>query len=171
MVLFAIVAFVALSIYTKSFSPLDTVVYKKGGHKLSIEYCRPFKKDRVIFGELIPYDQPWRTGANEATLFETKKDISIGGNVLPAGKYSLWTIPGENAWVVIFNKSYGQWGIKMDGDANFDPKNDALRVPVSVIKTDNVFEQFTIAFEEAGKTLEMVMMWDQTMIAVPILLN
>ena len=166
-----IIAFIALSIYTKSFSPLESVTFTKGDHELLIEYCRPYKNDRVIFGELIPYDQPWRTGANEATLFETKEDISIGGNILEAGKSSLWTIPGENAWVVIFNKSYGQWGIKMDGGANFDPKNDTLRVPVSVIKTDTVFEQFTIAFEEAGKNLEMVMMWDQTMIAVPIILN
>src|SRR6056297_2810384 len=86
---------------TKSYSPEDTVTYQKDDLTLEVFYNRPYKKDRQIFGGLVPYGEVWRTGANEATTFFTSKDILVDGSLLPAGEYTLWTIPMESSWKVI----------------------------------------------------------------------
>src|ERR1700675_3642107 len=96
-------------------SPPATATGKVMGATITINYSSPAVKGRKIWGGLVPYDKVWRTGANEATIFETSKDIKIGGKTLKAGKYSLYTKPGEKEWQVIFNSQTGQWGIKMDG--------------------------------------------------------
>src|SRR5215213_4999873 len=116
--------------HEKSFSPEEQISYEQRDLKIKVLYNRPYKKGRQIFGGLVPFGEVWRTGANEATTFETNKDISFEGKTLRKGKYSLWTIPTETTWTVIFNTEYGQWGIGPDGKANRDPKRDALSLAV-----------------------------------------
>ena len=152
----------------KSFSPEDQIVFEQGDLRISVFYNRPFKKGRDIFGELVPYDEVWRTGANEATTFETNKPLNIEGKVLNPGKYSLWSIPGEESWTIIFNSEHGQWGINSQGEVNRDPSRDVLKVNVLPVQQEQQFEQFTIAFEETGEDFEMVLIWDKTLVAVPM---
>lgn len=115
----------------------------------------------------MPYGQVWRTGANEATTFETDKDLTFEGKILRRGKYSLWTIPRPDTWTIIFNSEYGQWGINSKGEPNRDPARDVLTVDVPAMTQDRVVEQFTVTFESVGDDVEMVLMWDKTLVAVP----
>lgn len=152
---------------TKSLSPEEEVVYTDGDLKLSVSYNRPYKRNREIFGGLVPYGKVWRTGANEATVFRTNKTIVIEGKKLNPGAYSLWTIPDSVTWTVIFNSESGQWGINHKGQANRNPSLDVFSIPVHAVKQERVFEQFTIAFEKVGEEAEMVLLWDNTVVAVP----
>ncbi|TXH24256.1 MAG: DUF2911 domain-containing protein [Cyclobacteriaceae bacterium] len=152
---------------TKSLSPEEEVSYSEGDLTIHVLYNRPSKRGRKIFGELVPYGKVWRTGANEATTFETDKPIKIAGKILPVGKYSLWTIPDSTAWTVIFNSEYGQWGINHTGEANRNPANDVLTVSILAVNQERTFEQFTIAFEKVDEEAEMVLLWDNTVVAVP----
>ena len=135
---------------------------------ISVVYNRPYKKGREIFGALVPYNAVWRTGANEATVFDTNKDLIIKGTVLKAGKYTLWTVPDKDTWTVIFNSEFGQWGINSKGEANRNPDRDVLTIEVPVSYHETSIEQFTISFEKVGDDAEMVMLWDTTVVAVPI---
>jgi len=153
---------------TKSASPEEGVSFSQGDLKIEVRYNRPSKKGRDIFGGLVPYGKVWRTGANEATTFETNKDIQIDGKNLRAGKYTLWTIPEEENWTIIFNSEVGQWGINSSGEANRSAENDVLQIVVHSVKQDRVFEQFTISFEKTGEEADMVLIWDKTLVAVPI---
>ena len=168
-VIAAIVAFIGFIQLknTKSFSPEDEVIFTQGDLRIKVFYNRPSKKGRQIFGGLVPYNQVWRTGANEATTFETNKDLQIEGNTLRAGKYSLWTIPRETTWTIIFNSEYGQWGLNSKGEANRNPERDVLKVDLHALQQEREFEQFTIAFEKTGEDAEMVLMWDTTLVSVP----
>lgn len=157
--------------HEKSFSPEEHISFKQDKLQISVFYNRPFKKGRTIFGELVPFNEVWRTGANEASTFETNQDIKIEGRTLRKGKYTLWTIPGQETWKVIFNAEYGQWGIRADGQANRDPHRDVLSVDVHPVQSEREFEQFTISFEKVGEDLEMVLIWDKTLVAVPISFN
>ncbi len=152
---------------TKSFSPEEHVVFHQDDLTIKVFYNRPYKKDREIFGKLVPYGKVWRTGANEATTFETTKDLTIEGKVLRKGKYSLWTIPQEETWTIIFNTEHGQWGINSDGEANRKPELDALSVVVRAFQQGKEFQQFTIAFDMTGEEAEMVLIWDTTLVAMP----
>lgn len=152
----------------KSLSPEDQVAFHQGDLEIKVFYNRPYKKDREIFGALVPFDKVWRTGANEATTFESNKDIKVNGKKLKAGKYSLWTIPGKDSWKIIFNSEYGQWGINSKGEANRSGQLDVLQVEVAPVEQDQTFEQFTIAFEKAGDEAEMVLAWDKTLVSIPI---
>jgi hypothetical protein len=165
----AIVAFIGFMQLknTKSFSPEEEVVFEQGDLSIKVFYNRPSKKGREIFGGLVPYDTVWRTGANEATTFETNRDLVIEGQTLKAGKYSVWTIPRENIWTIIFNSEHGQWGVNSKGEPNRNPELDVLKVEVRAVQQDQVFEQFTIAFEESGQDVEMVMIWDRTVVSMP----
>jgi len=153
--------------HKKSFSPEDQIEYKQDGLEVRVFYNRPYKKGRDIFGSLVPFDKVWRTGANEASTFETNKDLSFEGQTLKKGKYTLWSIPGQDVWTVIFNSEYGQWGIGPDGEANRDPNRDVLKINVQPVQTQREFEQFTISFEKVGEEAEMVLIWDKTLVAVP----
>ncbi|MDX1628451.1 MAG: DUF2911 domain-containing protein [Fulvivirga sp.] len=165
-----VLALVGLRVYTKQFSPVDEVVYKQDNTIIKVQYSRPYKKGRDVFGSLVPYGETWRTGANEATIFTSSKDLLIKGKkVLPAGSYSLFTVPNEDTWEIIFNKETGQWGIEpFSGKANRDPEKDVLKVTVNALKTPDVFEQFTISFEKMGEEIEMILMWDQTLVVLPL---
>lgn len=151
----------------KSFSPEDAAVFTSEKLRVRVLYNRPSKKGRTIYGGLVPYDKVWRTGANESTTFETNQPLTVDGKKLPAGKYSLWTIPGATKWSIIFNGQHGQWGINSKGEPNRDAALDVLTVEVKPLTQEQVFEQFTIAFEKVGDDAEMVLLWDQTLVAVP----
>jgi hypothetical protein len=153
--------------HTKSFSPEDEVFYDDGDLKIRVFYNRPYKKNREIFGGLVPFDEVWRTGANEATTFETNRPISIEGKRLNPGKYTLWTVPDSVTWTVIFNSEYGQWGVDHNGEANRNPNRDVLNIPVHAVTQSREFEQFTITFEKMDGDAEMVLLWDKTVVAVP----
>ena len=99
-------------------SPATTATGKAGGADITINYSSPSVKGRTVWGELVPYGKVWRAGANEATTFETTKDITVEGKQLPAGKYSLFAVPGQNEWQIIFNSQTGQWGTQHDAAKN-----------------------------------------------------
>lgn len=163
------VAFIFWRNQVKSLSPEDGVDYAEGDLKVHVYYNRPFKKGRVIFAEngLVPFGKVWRTGANEATSFETNKTLSFQGKELKPGKYSLWTIPNAQSWTVIFNSDYPSWGINFNGTANHDPKKDIVSVEAPVSLTETEIEQFTISIEKTGGEMELIFMWDKTVVAVP----
>lgn len=152
---------------TKSKSPEEEVVFEDGTVTVKVFYNRPYKKGRTIFGGLVPFKKVWRTGANEATTFETTRTLSFDGKKLGPGKYSLWTVPDSLTWTIIFNSESGQWGINYKGEANRNPDLDVLSIPVSATNQDQVFEQFTIAFDKMGDEAEMVLLWDKTVVSVP----
>lgn len=156
------VAFVGLKTFTKSKSPAETAKFDQNGLTVQVDYCRPYKKGREIFGKLLPYGEVWRTGANEATIFDVKQDIKVGDKTLKAGKYTLWTIPNADKWTIILNSETGQWG------TNYDEKKDVLRVDVPVGKSVEMMEQFKIDFAAATTGAEMVLRWDNTEVKVPI---
>lgn len=161
-------AYYSLNIKTKSYSPEETTVFQRDDLKLEVFYNRPYKKNREIFGGLVPYGEVWRTGANEATTFTTNKDLLVDGSLLPAGKYTLWTIPGETSWKVIFNSQMYPWGITLDKVASRLPQYDVLTLEVPVNRLHNSLEQFTIFFQEANEFILMILAWDQTAVHVPM---
>ena len=169
LILVVVVTAIILYKKTKSFSPESDAGYDDGDLKISVFYNRPFKKGRVIFGGLVPYGKTWRTGANEATVFETSKDLMIMGKKLLKGKYSLWTVPNEQSWSVVFNSTIPSWGIDVmkNGEAARDTNTDVVVVDVPVMITQKEFEQFTISVDNTDEMLELVFAWDKTIVAVP----
>jgi len=161
-----IVAFKIIQWQTKKASPEDTVIFKKNDLRLEVFYNRPSKRNRVIFGGLVPYSKVWRTGANEATTFETNKDLFIAGKTLKAGKYTLWTIPEENYWLVIFNHKMYPWGVNRDEIAQREPDYDVLQVKALIEPQVAATEMFTIRLED-NPTTAISFTWDKTRVAVP----
>jgi hypothetical protein len=157
-----LIGFLALRSWTKSKSPEAVAQIDQNGVAVKVDYCQPYKKDRKIFGGLVPYGEVWRTGANEATLIEFEQDVVVAGQPLDEGEYSLWTIPSEGDWIVIFNRETGQWG------TDYDQTQDALRVPVRTRKRNDVAEQFFISFAPQERGTDMVLAWDKTEAIVPI---
>lgn len=142
-------------------SPPATATGKVGAATITINYSSPSVKGRKVWGELVPYGKAWRAGANEATIFETDKDIMVEGKKLPAGKYSLFAIPDEKEWKFIFNSETGQWGIKRTGEANHDPAKDVLTVSAKPTKS-SMAEKLLYEVNKSG----IVLKWENT--AVPI---
>ena len=115
----------------KRVSPPVTASGNVNGVNITMDYSSPAVKGRKIWGDLVPYGKVWRAGANEATLITIDKDVQVEGKALPAGKYSLYAIPGETEWIIIINSATGQWGINTgDGTTTEDPAKDVLRVTV-----------------------------------------
>lgn len=135
-------------------SPRAKVTGKAGNATISMDYGQPAVKGRKIFGDLVPYGKVWRTGANEATVFETDGDIKVDGKTLPKGKYGLFTIPGEKEWVVIFNKTWNQWG-----SFRYKQEEDVLRVTVPAKSAPAMTESMTFKVD-GGK---LWFMWDNAM--------
>jgi Protein of unknown function (DUF2911) len=160
------IGFQILQSQTKKASPEATVKFSKNGAEISVFYCRPAKKGREIFGGLVPFGEVWRTGANEASTFSTSKALNIGGKTLPAGKYTLWTIPQKDKWTVIFNSKDYDWGVSFGGVASRDAAADALTVDVPVEVLPASQELFTISFDDA--TSAMLLAWDTTSVRVPL---
>ena len=170
MLLMMFVVWPILKTNTKKISPEQNITYSQGDLELHAFYSSPSKKGRTIFGELVPYNEVWRTGANEATTFTTNKDLLIDGKELPKGTYTLWTIPGETSWQVIFNSEMYGWGVKFtDQTASRDPKYDKVVATVSSSKSLTITENFTISFSGVGENNLMILAWDT--IVVPVLLQ
>lgn len=160
-------AFRYLQSQTKKASPESTLSFEAGGSSIEVFYNRPSKKGRAIFGELVPFGKTWRTGANEATTFSTSGPLSIGGQTLPAGKYTLWTVPEADRWTVIWNSKMYPWGVSMKGEASREAEFDVLKAEVPVKTLPEPVEMFTIAFEQDSIAF-MTLSWDRTQVRVPI---
>lgn len=124
---------------------------------VDIQYGSPAVKGRKIWGDLVPFNEVWRTGANEATTFEVSQDVLIEGQKLEAGRYSLFTIPSEGKWTVIFNKVADQWGAY-----NYNPQEDALRIEVNPKVREESAERLFINIEDEG---EVNIIWEQLAIS------
>ena len=155
-------------ILNKPLSPKKTTAYKVEGLELEVFYNRPSKRNREIFGALVPFNQVWRTGANEATTFETNKALKVGNDSLPKGRYTLWTIPNDTAWNVIFNSKMYPWGVDETMKPMREPAYDVASYLAPVEKIDSTVEQFTIAFDNSTDNLKLTMAWDDIKIEVPL---
>jgi len=127
------------------------------GKSVKVDYSSPRAKGRKIFGDLVPFGQVWRTGANEATSFVTDTNLSAGGKDIPAGNYTIFTVPAPDKWTLIINKKTGEWGIPYKYESD-----ELARVDMSVSKTSGPVENFTIAFDQKGNACTMRMEWENT---------
>jgi hypothetical protein len=144
-------------------SPPGTAEVTLKGKKITIEYSRPSMKGRKIMGGLVPYGKVWRTGANEATTLTTEADLNIGGTDVPAGKYTLYTLPSEESWKLIINKQTGQWGTV------YDQEKDLARVDLKKSSLNQPVEQLTISFKKTNdSTAGLVIQWETTELSVPV---
>jgi hypothetical protein len=133
------------------------------GKIVTIDYSRPSVRGRKIFGGLVPYGQIWRTGANSATSLKTDVELTIGGAAVPAGSYTLFTIPNESGWKLIINKQTGQWG------TDYNEKQDLARVDMKVAKNAASTEQFTISLDKTGaKSVTLKLDWATTTASVDV---
>lgn len=157
------ILFVALLIQAcgnNNASPKAIATGTIGAADIEIVYHQPSARGRtMIGGDKVPYEVVWRTGANDATTFETSGDLVVVGKVLPKGKYGLFTIPGESEWTIIFNSVHDMWGKN-----GYDEAKDVLRVVVSADKTPQHVETFSISVENDG----IVLMWENSFIKVPL---
>jgi hypothetical protein len=148
-------------------SPLDSLTFKIGQHAIKICYGRPSSRGRtMIGGEGVPYGKLWRTGANEPTIIITPVALSIAGVAVPAGTYSLYTIPGEKDWHVIVNRATSQWG----HEQAYTAEVKAQEVGHGIVKSEQVkdaVETFTIRTEPANaKTI--VLEWEKSRVRIPV---
>jgi hypothetical protein len=138
-------------------SPRDSVVATIGGASLTLDYGRPSKRGREIFGGLVPWNTVWRTGANEATHLTTSGPLRFGTVTVPAGRYTLYTLPQANGqWLLIINRQTGQWGTE------YSQAQDVARVPLTVTQTAAVVEQLQLTLTAAGSGGELAIVWDRT---------
>jgi len=134
-----------------------------GGKSITVDYSSPRAKGRKIFGGIVPYGEVWRAGANEATTFVTSSDLMIGGQHVPAGKYTLFAIPNQGKWTLIISKKTGEWGIPYPG-----ADSDLTRADMKVSPTSSAIEDFTIAFDKGAKGCTLSMEWENTRASVDI---
>ncbi len=145
-------------------SPTQTVKQDFGLSSIELSYSRPGVKGRKIFGDIVPYGNVWRTGANNATVITFGDEVIVGGAKIPAGKYGLLTIPGKNSWTIIISK---QTDVTSPGAYKADM--DVVRVEADVKKLKSRVENFTIQFMDIKpSTSELQMMWDKSMVTLPI---
>jgi hypothetical protein len=145
-------------------SPVAIVTARFKDTYLKITYSQPSKRNRPVFGALVPYDAVWRTGANEATELTVTRDCKFNGSNLKAGTYSLFTIPRPDRWTIIINADLGLWG-----SYNYNEKQDVLRIEVPTEPvTDAVFESFTIQLIQKNDKADLCFVWDRTKVIVPI---
>ena len=137
-------------------SPRDSVVTNAGGASLWIDYSRPGKRGRVVYGGIVPYGEVWRTGANAATQFRTDKPLDFGGTVVPAGFYTLWTLPTASGWKLIVNSETGQWGTA------HKPEKDLYTIDMKTSALPQVVERFTISIEPSSTGGTLNLDWDTT---------
>lgn len=131
------------------------------GKTITVDYSSPRAKGRKIVGGLVPYNEVWRTGANEATTFVTTANLSVEGKDVPAGNYTIFTVPAPSRWTLIINKKTGEWGIP------YKYQSDELaRVPMQVSKTSAPVEDFTINFDQSGGGCTLQLSWENTQASV-----
>lgn len=142
-------------------SPPDTTKATISGANIQVAYSRPLKRGRVIFGNIVPWNQVWRTGANAATQLTTDKDLMFGGSVVPAGKYTLWTLPTPTGAKLIINSETGQWG------TDYHPEKDFKRVDLTSNRLSTPVEQFVIGVVPQGTGGVLRMAWDDREYLIP----
>lgn len=148
-------------------SPPATVKQKIGFTDLTIDYSRPAVKGRAIFGGLVPYGKIWRTGASDATILTITEPLTVGGKQLPAGPYSLFTIPNRGEWTIILNKHVGGHGL--DG---YDEKNDVMRFTVKADSSARSYESFTIEVQDLVRNqANLYLSWANTSVHFPLSSN
>jgi hypothetical protein len=163
----------------KRVSPHETISAVVDGNRVTIVYGRPYTKDpktgesRKIWGGLVPYGKIWRTGADEATLLITQKPIVMGETTIPAGAFTLWTLPNDDGTAqLIVNKQVGQWGVSRDPKQAYDENLDVGRIALKKDALDKPVDQFTMAVEKnpaGGGVLKM--MWESTQFSVPFMVK
>jgi hypothetical protein len=145
-------------------SPVDIISMRYKESYVKITYSQPSKKGREIFGKLIPFGKEWSPGANEATEITLTKDLTLKGFLVKAGTYTIFTIPEKDKWAIIINKDVGLFG-----SYNYNPKQDLIRFDVPVHATgDLVYEPLTMKFDQRNDVADLLIMWDRTMITIPI---
>lgn len=156
----------AAQLKTPAPSPTQTVKQDFGLSSIELVYSRPAMKGRKIFGDLVPWNKVWRTGANNATRIKFNDDVMIGGQSLKAGEYALYTVPGENEWDIIINKGSANWG------TNYKQEDDVFRLKAKPMKLNEKVETFTMQFANVKPTsTDLHIMWDKTAVAVPITID
>ena len=144
-------------------SPADSVRATIGEAKLAVNYSSPARRGRTLLGGIIPFDSVWRTGANAATMFTTSATLDIGGTTVPAGSYTLWTLPTRTGWQLVVNKQVGQWGTV------YDAQQDFARIPMTVNRASASPEHFHIAIEPTGATTGTLRLtWGDIDVSVPV---
>lgn len=139
-----------------SLSPRDSAVVTVAGARLETNYSRPSKRGRVVFGGIVPWNRVWRTGANLSTHFTTDRPLAFGATVVPAGRYTLFTLPAQNGWTLIISKQTGQWGTEYDG------AHDLARIPMRTRSLAPAVEQFTMIVEPRARGGILRLQWDTT---------
>jgi hypothetical protein len=133
-----------------------------GGKTITVNYSSPRMRGRKVFGELVPYGKVWRAGANEATTFVTDESlIAVEGTNIPAGSYTIFTVPNPNKWTLIINKHTNEWGIPYKYESE-----ELARVPMSVTRLSSPVENFTISFDQTGGSCTMRMSWENTQASI-----
>ena len=147
-------------------SPKATVTQTVGATEVSIAYCRPGVKGRTIWGDLVPFDQVWRTGANEATTITFNDAVTIGGTALPAGTYGLFTIPGKSEWTIVINKGATLWG-----SYEYKQAEDVLRIKATPAAAP-FSERLTFTFANVEtESADVVLAWEKVQVSFPIKVN
>ena len=148
-------------------SPVQTIKQEIGVGFIELKYARPSARDRKVFGNVVPYNTMWRTGANAATLIKFTDKVTINGNVLDTGSYAIYTIPGKENWEIIFNKGVTNWGT--DG---YKQTEDVLRIIVPIHKLKKAVETFTIAFENMKPSAcELHLIWEKTDVSFSVTID
>ena len=142
-------------------SPPDTVRANVGGANITVAYSRPSKRGRVVFGNIVPWNQVWRTGADAATMLSTDKDLVFGNTVVPAGKYTLWTLPTPGGATLIINSETGQWG------TDYHQEKDFTRIDLNSTRLSQSQEQFVIGVAPQGSGGVLRMAWDDREYSIP----
>lgn len=146
-------------------SPLQSIKQDLALSTISIDYSRPSTRGRIVFGDLVPYDKVWRTGANESTKINVGEGILMEGNRIPAGKYALYTIPGKIEWTIILSKNATWWGAYA-----YTETDDLLRFKVKAMTLPSPVESFTITFDNVTEhSATLALSWEKT--RVPILIT
>jgi hypothetical protein len=143
--------------------PATASVDLGGGKSVTIDYSSPRLKGRKLGKDLAPYGQVWRTGANESTTLVATADITVGGTPVPAGSYTIFTIPNPDKWVFIISKKTGEWGTQYPG-----PSNDLARIDMKVSSLPSPVENFTISFDKSANGGTLNMDWETTRASVTI---
>ena len=134
------------------------------GKNIHIDYSSPRMRGRKIFGGLVPYGEPWRAGANEATTFVPDADVNVGSRAVPRGSYTLFALPNPDSWTLIISKQTGEWGLPYPGQ-----QDDFARVPMKVSKLSSPIENFTIAFDQTGGSCTLRLEWELTRASVDVM--
>ncbi len=135
------------------------------GKTITVDYSSPRMKNRQIFGGLVPYNEVWRAGANEATTFVTGANLKVAGTDVPAGSYTLFAVPAQDKWTLIISKVTGEWGVPYKDEYK---SQELARVSMNVSKTSAPVENFTISFDQSGGGCTLQMSWENTQASVKV---